>query len=79
MKITTLGAVCAVACIVSVTAEAQIRLPAGAQIAPNRQLPPGFGTPDAFRPLPLTCQVDPAIRSVTLTKGRRPGQVRISY
>jgi hypothetical protein len=79
MKITALGAVCAVACIVSVTAEAQIRLPAGAQIAPNRQLPPGFGTPDAFRPLPLTCQVDPAIRSVTLTKGSRPGQVRISY
>jgi hypothetical protein len=35
--------------------------------------------PDRFPGLVQGCPVDPAIASVTLTKGSRPGQVRVSY
>lgn len=79
MKTVALGALCAVTCLLAGAAPAQIRLPADAQVTPGPRLPPGAAMPGGFRPPVPPCQVDPAIRSVTLTKGARAGQVSVSY
>lgn len=47
-----------------------------APIRPGPAVPPLRPLPGV---LPVTCNVDPAVVSVTLTKGARRGQVRISY
>jgi|CXWL01.1.fsa_nt_gi hypothetical protein len=59
------------------SALAQVQLPPGTQItpAPRFPLPPGTPLPT----IPAACHVDPAIVSITLTKGALRGQVRISY
>jgi len=64
----------------AVGASAQQRLPQGTQVLPGPILPGPRLPPEVLTPtIPSACQVDPAIRSVTLTKGSRPLQVRISY
>lgn len=77
MKTLSIGAVCAFALTLAAAAAAQDRLPSGIQAAP-RQLPPGATLRGPVLQLER-CQVDPAVVSVTLTKGSRRGQVRVSY
>lgn len=77
MNTPLIAAVCAFACTFAGAAAAQDRLPSGVQVAPQ-QLPPG-ATPRIPVPGLARCQVDPAVVSVTLTKGSRRGQVRVSY
>lgn len=77
MNTLSIGAVCAFTTLLTGTALAQDRLPSGIQIAPP-QLPAGVLPRGDFR-LPVRCQVDPAVASVTLTKGSRRGQVSVSY
>lgn len=77
MKSLSIGAVCAFALTVSGAAVAQDRLPSGVQASPPR-LPAGV-TPQFGPRLAATCQVDPGVAGVTLTKGSRRGQVSVSY
>ena len=77
MNTLSIGAVCAFALTISGAAVAQDRLPSGIQAAPPR-LPAG-ATPQFGPRLVATCQVNPAVASVTLTKGSRRGQVSVSY
>ncbi len=72
------GAICAMALLtLAGSAAAQVTLPPGTQITPQQQLPLPRG---GWRPtLPALCQVDPAIVSVTLTKGTAARSVTISY
>lgn len=77
MKTFSIGAVCAFATILSGAAVAQERLPSGIQVAPPR-LPAG-ALPRVDLRVPARCDVNPAVASVTLTKGSRRGQVSVSY
>ncbi len=77
MRTLSIGAVCAFALTVSGAAVAQERLPSGIQIVPPRL--PTDVLPQTGPRLPALCQVDPAVASVTLTKGSRRGQVSVSY
>ena len=72
-----LGAACVLTLLLAGSALAQVQLPPGTQIRPGPSLPPGTPTPTI--PLAIACNVDPAIVSVTLTKGSRARQVRIRY
>jgi hypothetical protein len=79
MKTLSIGAVCAFATVLAAgTAAAQERLPINIDPLPSGRLPAGF-TPRTLPGLPTVCHVDPAVASVTLTKGSRPGQVSVSY
>jgi len=61
--------------LLSGNATADPRIQPNTPINPGPRLPPG--TVQTL--IPTACVVDPAIVSLTLTKGARPGQVRISY
>ncbi len=71
----TIISVASVIATVSIAASAMAGPIAPKGIIPAHPLPAGT----TFPGLSLTCTVDPAIVSVTLTKGARRGQVRISY
>ena len=71
----TIVSVASVIATVSIAASAMAGPIAPKGVTPAFQLPPGSTLPVAS----LYCTVDPTIVSVTLTKGARPGQVRISY
>lgn len=71
----TIVSVASVIATVSVAASAMAGPIAPKGVTPAFQLPPGSTIPSAA----LYCTVDPSIISVTLTKGARRGQVKISY
>ncbi|MDP1528607.1 MAG: hypothetical protein Q8M05_04425 [Rhodoferax sp.] len=77
MNTLSIGAVCAFTTLLTGAAMAQDRLPSGIQVAPPR-LPAGAVPRTDFR-IPVRCQVNPGVASVTLTKGSRRGQVSVSY
>jgi hypothetical protein len=70
----TIVSVASVIATVSVAASAMAGPMSSRTITPVLKLPEGRPPVAVF-----TCDVDPAIASVTLTKGARPGQVRVSY
>lgn len=84
MNTLSIGAVCAFTTMLAGTAVAQERLPLQrlpqdlGPIAQDR-LPSGVTTRDLSPLRPQRCQVDPAVASVTLTKGRQPTAVSVSY
>jgi len=79
MKTLSIGAVCAFTTILAGTALAQDRFSMNIEAIPGGRLPAGI-TPRGLTPwTPPRCQVDPAVVSVTLTKGARRGQVSVSY
>lgn len=79
MNTLSIGAVCAFTTVLAGAAMAQDRLPANIEAVPGGRLPAG-ATPRGLTPwAPARCQVDPAVASVTLTKGSRPGSVSASY
>src|SRR3990167_6220382 len=71
----TIISVASVIATVSIAASAMAVPIAPKGITPAHPLPAGTTFPTLW----LTCTVDPSIVSVTLTKGARRGQVRISY
>ncbi len=80
MKTLSIGAVCAFATVLAAgTAAAQERLPINIDPLPSGRLPAGFTQRDLSPLRPVRCQVDPAVASVTLTKGRQPTAVSVSY
>lgn len=79
MKTLSIGAVCAFTTVLAGAAIAQDRVPYDFRPVGADRLPGGVTHRD-FSPLrPVRCQVDPAVASVTLTKGSRPGSVSASY
>lgn len=68
-----------IASVIAFAASASIAASAAAgPFTPVAPVKPGPSLPEP-RFTPLACAVDPAVASITLTKGSRPGQVRISY
>jgi hypothetical protein len=66
--------------VASVIATVSISATAMAGPVPSKTITPVFRLPEGPAPVAVfTCDVDPSIVSVTLTKGARRGEVRISY
>lgn len=79
MNTFSIGAVCAFTTLLAGAAIAQDRLPYDFRPIGADRLPSGV-TPRDLSPLrPARCQVDPAVASVTLTKGSRDGSVSARY
>ncbi len=65
--------------VLTATLLATVSIAATAMAGPPTIKPGSTIRPAGFAPPTLSCVADPAIASVTLTKGSRPGQVSISY
>lgn len=79
MKTLSIGAVCAFATLFAGAAVAQDRLPRDLGPIARDRLPDSITQRDLSPLRPQRCQVDPAVASVTLTKGRQPTAVSVSY
>ncbi|MFZ5668752.1 MAG: hypothetical protein ACOY4K_04610 [Pseudomonadota bacterium] len=68
-----------IASVIAFAASASVAASVAAEpFTPVAPVAPGPALPTP-RLTPVACAVDPAIASITLTKGSRPGQVRVSY